>query len=191
MQLNAPTGGICNPDEVWDWRANLRRGLVMLEGKRQTTLPSRSKSGTPSLPVASYTLEGKANLVVVNLCRFLCGLDWLPLPPPPPISDMPASGLLPGELDPDHLNLTQREREAIRRYNGGCEYACDLCMDETCLNVRVLGWKPDPTRGGVDPSRGDPAYVDHVLMARSGFTLPTPPAPKKPSRPQRKRKHQA
>ena len=129
-------------------------------------------------------------LAMVNLCRIFCGLDWLPLPEAPAISDAPGSGLLPGELDPDHLKLTQREREAIRRYNGGSEYACDLCMDDTGLNVRVAGWVPDPTRGGIDLRRGDPNYVDHVLLARSGFTLPAPPSPKKQARHRRTRKHQ-
>jgi hypothetical protein len=191
MQLNAPSGGVSSPDEVWDWRANLRRGLAMLEGKRQTTLASRAASGTLRVQNLPYTFEGKANLAAVNLCRVLCGLDWLPLPEAPAISDAPGSGILPGEADPDHLKLTQREREAIRRYNGGSEYACDLSMDETCLNVRMTGWVPDPTRGGVDPKRGDPNYVDHVLLARSGFTLPTPPTPKKPTRHRRTRRHQA
>lgn len=191
MQLNAPSGGISGPDEVWDWRANLHRGLAMLAGKRQTTLASRAASGTLRAQNAPYTFEGKANLAAVNLCRVLCGLDWLRLPEAPAISDALGSGLLPGEADPDHLKLTQREREAIRRYNGGSEYACDLCMDETCLNVRVTGWKPDPTRGGVDPRRGDPAYVDHVLLARSGFTLPAPVAPSKKLHHRRSRKRQA
>jgi len=191
MQLNAPSGSISSPDEVWDWRANLRRGLAMLAGKRQTTLASRSASGTLRTLKAPYTFEGKANLAAVNMCRVVCGLNWLPLPEAPPISDAPGSGVLPGELDPDHLSLTQREREAIRRYNGGSEYACDLCMDENCLNVRVLGWTPDPTRGGVDPRRGDLAYVDHVLLARSGFTLPTPATPSRKPRHRRTRRHQA
>jgi hypothetical protein len=189
MQLNVPSGGISGPDEVWDWRANLRRGLEMLAGKRQTTLASRSASGTLRTRNVPYTFEGKANLAAVNLCRIVCGLDWLPLPEAPTISDSPGSGILPGEPDPDHLNLTQREREAIRRYNGGSEYACDLCMEDNCLNVRVVGWKPDPTRGGIDPKRGDPNYVDHVLLARSGFTLPvsTPPVKKMHRRRTRKR----
>ncbi len=191
MQLNAPSGGLSSPDEVWDWRANLRRGLSMLEGKRQTTLASRSASGARRVHESPYTFEGRANLANVNVCRVLCGLNWLPLPEAPAISDALGSGLLSGEPDPDHLNLTQREREAIRRYNGGSEYACDLCMDETCLNVRVAGWKPDPMRGGIDPKRGDPAYVDHVLLARSGFTLLTPVGPKKPARHRHTRKHQA
>ena len=189
MQLNAPSGGISGQDEVWDWRANLRRGLEMLAGKRQTTLASRSSSGTLRSRNVPYTFEGKANLAAVNLCRIVCGLDWLPLPEAPNISDAPGSGILPGEPDPDHLNLTQREREAIRRYNGGSEYACDLCMEDNCLYVRVLGWKPDPTRGGISPKRGDPNYVDHVLLARSGFTLPvsTPPVKKLHRRRTRKR----
>jgi hypothetical protein len=179
MQLNAPSGGISGPDEVWDWRANLRRGLAMLAGKRQTTLASRSASRSNRMQRVPYTFEGRANLATANLSRVLCGQGWLPLPEAPPISDAPGSGLLPGELDPDHLKLTQREREAIRRYNGGSEYACDLCLDDTCLNVRVLGWTPDPTRGGIGLKRGDPNYVDHVLLARSGFALPVPAKPGK------------
>ena len=190
MQLNAPSVGLSGPDEVWDWRANVNRGLTMLAGKRQTTLASRSASGSLRMQRLIYTFEGKANLAAVNLCRLLCGLAWLPLPEAPPISDAPGSGILAGEFDPDHLKLTQREREAIRRYNGGNEYACDLCMDETCLNVRVLGWQPDPTRGGISLKRGDPNYVDHVLLARSGFTLPSPVTPHKKLRRRRLRKHQ-
>lgn len=179
MQLNAPTGGVTSADEVWDWRANLRRGLAMLEGKRQTTLASRSASGSLRQASPAYTFTGYANLAAVNMCRLLCGLDWLTLPAAPPISDLPGSGMLPGEADPDHLKLTQREREAIRRYNGGSEYACDLCIDDTFLNVRVVGLVPDTTRGGIDIRRGDPRYVEHVLLARSGFMLPAPVAPHK------------
>jgi hypothetical protein len=191
MQLNAPSGGVTSADEVWDWRANVRRGLAMLAGKRQTTLASRSASGGRRGLSIGYTFEGKANLAAVNLCRLACGLDWLPLPQAPAVSDAPGSGLLLGELDPDHLNLTQREREAIRRYNGGSEYACHLCMDENCLNVRVVGLVPDPTRGGINLRRGDPNYVDHVLLARSGFTLPKPPTPGKKPQQRRSRKHHA
>ncbi|MCW3053034.1 MAG: hypothetical protein JWN14_2204 [Chthonomonadales bacterium] len=191
MQLNAPSGGVSSPDEVWDWQANIRRGLAMLAGKRQTTLASRSSSGSLRMRAPVYTFEGQAALATANMCRVMCGLGWLPLPEAPAISDAPGSGLLLGELDPDHLNLTQREREAIRRYNGGSEYACDLCLDDTGFNVRVVGWVPDPTRGGVDPRRGDPSYVNHVLLARSGFTLPAPPSPKKPVRQRRSRKRQA
>ena len=191
MQLNAPSGGISGADEIWDWRANVRRGLAMLAGKRRTTLASRSASGSRRAQTIPYTFEGRANLAAVNLCRALCGLNRLPLPEAPPISDAPGSGLLPGESDPDRLLLTQREREAIRRYNGGSEYACDLCMDDSCLNVRVIGWVPDPARGGIGLKRGDPRYVDHVLLARSGFTLPTPTIPSKKLRRHRSRKRQA
>lgn len=191
MQLNAPSGGISGADEIWDWRANVRRGLAMLAGKRRTILASRSSSGELRARNVPYTFEGRANFAVANLCRVVCGLRWLALPEAPAISDAPGSGLLPGESDPDHLKLTQREREAIRRYNGGSEYACDLAIDETCLNVRVTGWKPDPTRGGIGLKRGDPNYVDHVLLARSGFALPVAVKPGKRLSHHRSRKHQA
>src|SRR5258708_33067564 len=45
MQLNAPTGSITSDDQVWDWRAQSRRGPEMLGGKRgPADLASRSQT---------------------------------------------------------------------------------------------------------------------------------------------------
>jgi hypothetical protein len=97
----------------------------------------------------------------------------------------------PDDPDPDHLALTQIERDAIRRYNGGREYSFIVLPDLEALGIQAAEWQVDPTRGGVREGAGDPNYVRHVLMARSGFKLPPPPSPKKTGRKisHRKRRH--
>ena len=112
MQLNAPTGAITSPDQVWDWRANLLRGMEMLAGKRRTTvLASRHASEALRVPNEPYVYQ----VACVNFGRLLMGLPLLPNPTPEMLSEKVGSGVVWGEEDPDHLNLSQVERDAIRR----------------------------------------------------------------------------
>jgi hypothetical protein len=97
----------------------------------------------------------------------------------------------------DHLKLTQSERDMIRRYNGGSEYAYLVTLRPDTPYPVSIGWEIDPTRGGIRPKSGDPDYVQHVLRAQSGLTLPPPPKPKakpeikaKPAAKQYSGKHQ-
>ncbi|HEV2471453.1 MAG TPA: hypothetical protein VGS41_02235, partial [Chthonomonadales bacterium] len=77
------------------------------------------------------------------------------------------------------------ERESIRRYNGGAEYAFRIYADPHTLGIAKAQWEIDPTRGGIRPGAGDPSYVDHVLAARSGFVLNAAAKPKSAKRPSR------
>jgi hypothetical protein len=173
MQLNAPTGSVTSEDQIWDWRANVRRGMEEFADKsRVTTLASRYAPSRDCLP------DGCAEqFAYVNLARLFVGLTALPPPPALPLSDKPGSGALPDDPDVDHLRLTQYERDAIRRYNGGSEYAYNITLRPDTPYPISVGWDIDPTRGGVRATAGDPDYVRHVLSARSGLTLPPPPAP--------------
>jgi hypothetical protein len=175
MQLNAPSGAISSADQVWDWRANVQRGLEMLRGKQRNVvvLASRHAVGLHRVPEECGT-----QMAMLNCARMLLGLSCLPPPSVPPLSDKAGSGALPGEADPDKLALSQVEREAIRRYNGGREYAYVIQPDPTTLGIQRAEWQIDPTRGGIRPTSGDPNYVRKVLLARSGLTLPPPPKPK-------------
>lgn len=177
MQLNAPSGAITSPDQVWDWRANLRRGLEMLGGKRRyTELASRHAVELHRLPMECYV-----ELAGLNFVRGLLGLKSVDFPSGiRSLSADPGSGIQPGEPDPDHVALSQVEREAIRRYNGGSEYRFGLIEEPGSLRVKAIGWLVDPTRGGIALDRGDPDYVLHVLKARSGFKLPPPTKPPRP-----------
>ena len=173
MQLNAPSGAVQSAQEVWDWRANVRRGLLMLVGKRQTTeLASRHAVLLERTP-EEYLFW----VACLNFARAVAGLSPLSPPRLVPLSTQQGTGVQPGEPDPDHLGLSQVEREAIRRYNGGSEYGFGVSIDADTLAFRNAGWQIDPTRGGISPTKGDPNYVLHVLCARSGLTLPPPPAP--------------
>ncbi|HLK56834.1 MAG TPA: hypothetical protein VKU00_09730 [Chthonomonadaceae bacterium] len=178
MQLNAPTGSITSADEVWDWRANVGQGLMIMQGKRQNTVlasrhaTDRTRQPDPVLGSAYQTWN------LLNLLRDAQDLPPLSEPVIPPLSDAPNSGMLPDEPDPDHLQLSQVERDAIRRYNGGQEYVFQIIPDVTTLDILWEGWQVDPTRGGIRPNTGDPNYVQHVLDARSGFKLPPPPMPR-------------
>jgi hypothetical protein len=190
MQLNAPSGSITSDDQIWDWRANLRRGLEMLEGKRRNTvLASRAAAGPRIVP--QEALSAHQTVACLNFARLYLGLPCLPAPSIPTLSDQPGSGMLPDDPDPDHLALTQVERDAIRRYNGGREYAFVVLPDLEGLGIQAAEWQVDPTRGGIQNRRGDPNYVRHVLAARSGFKLPPPPQPKKTGRKtsHRRRRH--
>ena len=177
MQLNAPTGAITSSDQVWDWRQNVRRGLEMLAGKGRTSvIAARGGMGRGWQRPAENGLQCLANL---NAARLLLGLAPLPAPEAPPLSALPASGVLPGENDPDHLALSQLERDAIRRYNGGREYAFTIVPNPNTLTIGRAGWEIDPTRGGIRATSGAPNYVARVLAARSGFVYPPPNAGKR------------
>lgn len=177
MQLNAPTGAVTCSEEVWDWRANLQRGLLMLQGKqRNSVLASRHATLPRSVPTVSF--PAYEMVAFLNAARLWYRLPVLSAPLPPPLSDKLGSGILPGEPDPDKLALSQLEREAVRRYNGGREYTFAIVPDLAKLGIQSAGWQVDPTRGGIAPTSGAPDYVLRVLAARSGFTLPPPPKPK-------------
>lgn len=180
MQLNVPTGALTSADEVWDWRANLRRGLLILRTKQQTSyLASRSAESLRRMED-----DGDYQLACLNVVRQLAGLPCLPPSSLPPLSDRPGSGAQPGDPDVDRLQVSEWERDAIRRYNGGREYSFGIVPDYNTLEVRFAGWQIDPTRGGVAPNRGAPDYVRRVLAARSGMVWPPKPA----ARPTRHRK---
>ena len=175
MQLNAPTGAITSSDQVWDWRQNVRRGLEMLAGKGRTSVTvARNGIGRGWQRPSEGGLLCLANL---NAVRLMIGLAPLPAPEAPPLSALPGSGLLPGEADPDHLALSQIERDAIRRYNGGREYAFTITPNPDTLGIARAGWEIDPTRGGIRATSGAPNYVTRALEARSGMIYP-PPKPK-------------
>lgn len=167
MQLNVPTGGITSADQVWDWRANVKRGLEMLAGKRRTSmLVSRRMAAAPerstAVSVDMPDLGDDVPLVPID-SLFSRGI--------PPLGDAPGSGSLPGDLDTDRLNLSQSERDAIRRYNGGQEYVYVVRPALGDPTLASAGWEIDPTRGGIDPAKGDPDYVRHVLAAHSGLDI--------------------
>ncbi len=187
MQINAPSGAITSADQVWDWRANVQRGLEMLRGKQRTTfLAYRHAIGLQRVQE-----DCSFQVACLNCVRVICGLPCLDVPPVFPISAAPGSGKLPDEPDPDHLSLSQWERDAIRRYNGGREYAFVVTPDLVTLTILKAGWEIDLTRGGISERSGDPNYVTHVLNARSGLVLPPPhkPAPAKHRHTKRRHAH--
>ncbi|MDE2126708.1 MAG: hypothetical protein KGJ62_08970 [Armatimonadetes bacterium] len=164
MQLNAPTGGLSSPDQVWDWRANVARGIRILEAKRSyTQLASRHAP-----PGFRSVRPDASSEYWLSMVRTMCGRAPAVADSVPTLSSEPGSGMLPGEPDPDHLDISQVEREEIRRYNGGDEYRLERVAVGSESSWQ---WVIDPTRGGIAPGRGDPHYVDHVLLARSGFRL--------------------
>ena len=189
MQLNITSEGLTSPDQVWDWRANLKRGLEMINSKKRVTkLASRSLMDRRSSAPSEFS--GYAHLLCINGIRISAGLDALALPEAMPLSETPGSGMLPEDLDPDQLALSQLERDAIRRYNGGREYSYTVVPDIEGLGILSAGWQVDPTRGGIRARSGDPDYVKHVLAARSGFKIPPPPKPAaKSSGKKRHRRH--
>ena len=175
MQLNAPTGSITSQDQIWDWRENVRRGMQELAGKHQTALlTSRSVAAEDRLPAG-----GAAQLSLLNFYRRFIGLPALTPPRLTPLSNILGSGALPDDPDIDHLALSQLERDAIRRYNGGREYSFRVVPDPLRPDIAFAGWQVDPSRGGLRDRSGDLDYVRHVLRAHSGLTLPPPPPPKK------------
>lgn len=174
MQLNAPTGAVNSPEQVWDWRENLKRGFeMMFEKRRITHLASRAVSSEQP-----QTVNGYHEAACLSFLREHLGLALKPIPLPT-LSDKPGSGILPGEADPDNLALSQLERDAIRRYNGGREYSLYLVSEFESLKHPFVEWRVDPTRGGIRAGSGDPEYVVHVLNVKSGFTFP-PPKPSAP-----------
>ena len=176
MQLNAPTGAVTSSDQVWDWRQNVRRGLEMLAGKGRTSvIAARGGAGRGWQRPAEKGLQCLANL---NAARLLLGLSPLPAPEAPSLSAVPSSGVQPGESDPDHLALSQLERDAIRRYNGGREYAFTIIPNPNTLTIARAEWEVDPTRGGMRSTSGALNYVSRVLASRSGLIYPPPPKPK-------------
>lgn len=188
MQLNITSEGLTSQDQVWDWRANLKRGLEMINSKKRVTkLASRSLIDRRS--VAPTEVAGYAHLLSINAIRISVGLDALQLPEALPLSETPGSGILPEDSDPDHLALSQLERDAIRRYNGGREYSYAVVPNIEGLGILSAGWQVDPTRGGIRAKSGDPDYVKHVLAARSGFKIPPPPKPATKSSGKKRRRH--
>ncbi len=174
MQINAPSGAITSADQVWDWRANVQRGLEMLRGKQRTSfLAYRHADG-----VRRVQEDCSFQVSCLNCVRLLFGMRCLHVPTVKPLSDRPGSGKQPDETDPDHLGLSQWERDSIRRYNGGREYAFEVTPDLITWSILQSGWQIDSTRGGISPRSGDPGYVTHVLHAQSGLRLPPPPKPK-------------
>jgi len=178
MQLNAPTGSITSADQIWDWRANLRQGLEVLGDKRRVTVLA-SRGNVNRQPDLRDIVLGYEDAACVNYMRWYLGLTPNPPPVVPSLSTQPGSGILPGEADPDKTALTQMERDAIRRYNGGREYALALVADPLTLSLKGAEWQVDPTHGGVRARSGDPNYVSHVLLAHSGFVIPKPASPHK------------
>ncbi len=177
MQLNAPTGSITSQDQIWDWRENVRRGMEELTGKQRTAIQaSRNALDSDQLPA-----QTAASLSLLNFCRGFIGLAPLKAPRPLPLSARPGTGVLPDDPDVDHLALSQLEREAIRRYNGGREYVFALVPNPLLPEIGWAGWQVDPTRGGISSRSGDVDYVRHVLRAHSGLTLPPPPKPPRKS----------
>jgi hypothetical protein len=188
MQLNAPTGSITSSDQIWDWRANLKRGLYVMDDKRRTTVLA-SRGGVNRPPDPRDVVVGYEDAACLNILRWYLGMKSIAPPVIPPLSTASASGMAPGEADPDHLALSQVERDAIRRYNGGHEYALVLVTDPDTLTVQTVEWQVDPARGGVRARSGDPDYIGHVLRARSGFVIPAPPKPVKSKHRHRRRHH--
>ena len=178
MQLNAPTGSVTSADQIWDWRENVRRGMDELAGKQRTAiLASRHATSSDRLPEQTAT-----SLSLLNFCREFIGLPPLPMPRVPSLSAAPGSGITPDDPDVDHLALSQLERDAIRRYNGGREYSFRVLPDPFRPDIGFAGWQIDPSRGGIRSRSGDPDYVRHVLGAHSGLTLPPPPKPARPKK---------
>ena len=167
MQLNAPTGSVTTANQVWDWRANVLRGLQVLAAKgRYAVLASRSDVDRYRLPDPAME-----QFAYMNVLRLVVGLSAMPTPVVPSLSDTSGSGTVREDPDVDHLRLTQSERDMIRRYNGGSEYACVLTLQADAPYPASIGWEIDPMRGGIQPMSGDPDYVRHVLRAHSGLTL--------------------
>jgi hypothetical protein len=176
MQLNIPTKAVTSPDQVWDWRANVKRGLEMMEDKRRTTVLASRGDVNRHMGLRDM-VSGYEDVACVNFMRWYLGASVLPPPGIPELSSKPGSGMRPDDPDPDHVMLSQIERDLIRRYNGGREYLLALTADSSSLGIKRVDWQVDATRGGINPRRGDPDYVRHVLSARSGFVIPPPPKP--------------
>lgn len=188
MQLNAPSGAVTSADQIWDWRENVQRGIEMFTGKRRTSVLA-SRSTAQRLPDDDLPASTALTLSILNIARALLDKPQLAPPTLPLLSETSGSGMEPNENDRDKLNLSQIERDAIRRYNGGREYAFVLVPDWNTLEVIASGWQVDPMRGGISPRSGDPQYVTKVIQADSGFVIPPPPKPasksKTPSRSRR------
>lgn len=188
MQLNAPTGSISSEDQVWDWRANLRQGLAVFAAKQRTTVLASRHALTSARPAAALNIANLETLGYLNFLRGFLGMTLLTPPIVPPLSTAKGSGILPDDPDVDHLQLSQVERDAIRRYNGGSEYAYIVALHPTLPQLQEANWQPDPTRGGVRARSGDPDYVRHVLMAHSGLNI-DPPKPAKSTHGKSARRH--
>ena len=186
MQLNAPTGSITSQDQIWDWRENVRRGMgELMEKQRMAVLASRQAVDVDHLPD-----KRMSTFVLLDFYRKFVGLPPLTMPPIPDLSGKPGSGITPDDPDVDHLALSQIERDTLRRYNGGREYAFTIVPDALLPTIHFAGWQIDPSRGGIQARSGDLDYVRHVLRARSGLKLLVPTAAnKKPARKQRIHKH--
>ena len=166
-QLNVTSHALTTADQVWDWRANLKRGLEVFADKRRTTqLAYRGdykRDTTYQDDFAPPTID--------NMHRWILGFAPV-IAPEKGLSNSPGSGLIKGEKDPDHVSLSQLERDSIRRYNGGSEYVYVAIPDMTAPKLYRTEWQSDPFRGGVSMRRGDQDYVTHVINAHSEFKLP-------------------
>lgn len=193
MQLNARPGNIMSEDEIWDWRANLYRGKTMMHEKRHITLLA-SRSAVDRQRITPIDSSSYQTVACLNTVRWYLGLRCLTCPfgrSTTGLSEAPGSGILPGETDPDHTMISQVERETIRRYNGGREYAYQVVPAMDTLSIALGGWHIDRTRGGVRAKAGDPDYVEHFLKARSGYKIPPPakPADKKSKGKRHRKRH--
>ncbi len=165
MQLNPGCGSLSSPDQIWDWRANVRRGLVILRSKFEASrsypfelISSQSVSNQPSrtyLP-SRHAVRDFRNTTVQSALG---------------LSSIVGTGQMTGDMDVDHIALSEWERDAIRRYNGGREYSCELRLNTHTRQLGAADWKQDATRGGIKPACGDRDYVRHVLRSRSGMVL--------------------
>ncbi len=176
MQLNAPSGAITGESQIWDWRDNVRRGVEMFTGKRRTSVLA-SRNAAQLTAQEDLPQSAALTLGLLNIARTLLDKPQIAPPTIPLLSELPGSGIEAGETDRDKLNLTQIERDAIRRYNGGREYTYVLTPDATTLDIVTAQWQVDPTRGGIALKSGDPNYVRKVIEADSGFVIPPPPKP--------------
>ena len=168
MQLNAPTWSITSQDQIWDWRENVRRGMgELMDKQRMAVLASRQAAGVERLADKRLT-----TFFLLNFYRKFVGLPPLPMPQVPALSGNPGSGIVSGDPDVDHVALSQIERDTIRRYNGGREYAFTIVPDAFLPTIHYAGWQIDPSRGGIQARSGDLDYVRHVLRAQSGLKLP-------------------
>jgi len=181
MQLNAPSGAVTSAAEVWDWRENVRRGFEMFTGKRRMSVTA-SRNAVRRRSVEDLSANVAMTLGLLNMTRMLFELPQLAPPSIPPLSELPCSGIELNETDNDKLNLNQIERDSIRRYNGGREYAFVLTPNVETLDVVSAHWQVDPTRGGISMRSGDPNYVRKVIEADSGFVIPLPPKPAIPKK---------
>ena len=121
MQLNPACGSLSSPEQVWDWRANLQRGLEILQSKF-----AASRSYSSELAQSSGMQISRSFLPSRHTRRNFRRTNQQTVVG---LSERVGTGQLPGDCDVDHLSLSAWERDAIRRYNGGREYSCRMQYD--------------------------------------------------------------